>query len=75
MVTYANRSGDSGVAEYAIGPDCIVVRYVNSSTLYTYNHQKPGAVHVNRMKQLAADGLGLATYIAQYVRADYYCKS
>jgi len=35
---------------------------------------KPGAQHVARMKQLAEEGRGLATYINRYVRDNYARK-
>jgi hypothetical protein len=70
---YENRDGDSGVASYEIGPDFIRVQFRGGST-YVYSYARPGAQHVERMKELARAGLGLSTYISQNVRTAYARK-
>ena len=70
MTIYANHSRDSGVVSYDIGYDHIRVTFRGGKT-YRYSCQKAGRAHVNRMKQLAKSGRGLATYISQYVRDKY----
>ena len=74
MTPYANLSSDSGVSEYELGHDFIKVRFGRSTTVYVYDHSRPGSVHVKEMKRLAGDGRGLATYINQEVRKDYSWK-
>jgi hypothetical protein len=56
----------SGVSAYAVQADAIVVEFRDGS-LYLYNHDCPGRRHVERMKALADDGAGLATYITRRV--------
>ena len=70
---YRNLSGDSGVSCYATGPDFIAVQF-QDSTVYIYNYDRPGGVHVDRMKALAADGRGLGSYISRYVRKSFAWK-
>ena len=62
MQDYPNRSGSSGVRAFEIGPDFIIVRFADGGT-YLYNHERPGWAKVERMKLLAKQGRGLATYI------------
>jgi len=74
MEPYKNLSGDSGVAEFEIGPDFIKVRFVTSGTVYVYDHSDPGPSHVKKMKHLATSGKGLATHIAKEVKKRYSRK-
>jgi hypothetical protein len=67
---YLNRSGDSGVTHYAIGPDYIRVRFVGGR-IYRYSHAGAGREHVDHMKRLAAAGRGLGTYISRHVHDLY----
>ena len=73
MQPYRNFSGDSGISEYEVGPDYIRVRFAGPA-IYVYDHVRPGQHHVNQMKQLAAAGRGLATYISQHVKTAYARK-
>lgn len=70
MERYKNLGGDSGVAEFEIGPDYIKVRFTSGS-VYTYSNQSAGAAHIARMKQLAQSGHGLNSYIQTHVRNNY----
>ena len=70
MERYRNRSGDSGVIGYELDQDRIIVYFKNRS-VYEYTNQSAGALHVERMKKLAAEGEGLNTFINQYVRGNY----
>jgi hypothetical protein len=67
---YGNRSGQSGVAGYALVDDGIAVRFSNGA-IYLYDRTCPGRMHVARMKQLAREGEGLATYISRRVGQRY----
>lgn len=70
---YRNRSGTSGVAEFALFDDGIAVRFQDGHT-YLYGPGKPGRHHVGKMKSLAMAGRGLATYINRYVQDKYEAK-
>jgi len=71
MEKYGNLGGDSGVVSYDSLSTSIKIQFVNNSTIYVYTYSKPGKIHVEKMKQLARAGRGLATYISQKVRDDY----
>lgn len=72
MLPYANRSGNSGVSAYEIGPDFIRLQF-QSGTSYTYTYDSAGREHVERMKQLAASGRGLSKFLSGHpaVRKGY----
>ena len=70
MRRYKNISGDSGVLTYQMGEDHILVTFRNGNT-YRYTNKSAGKVHIAKMKALAQEGLGLSTYISQYVRDRY----
>lgn len=70
---YANRSGNSGITFYEIGPSFIRIWFKDGEG-YEYDNVKPGPDHVEAMKQLAEQGQGLATYINRYVRENYARK-
>jgi hypothetical protein len=70
MQIYQNRSGDSGVTHFEIGADYIDLRF-RGGRAYRYDHLRPGMLHVNRMKELAESGDGLATYLNQHVRKNF----
>jgi hypothetical protein len=67
---YGNRSGGSGVAGYALVDEGIAVKFSNGA-VYVYDRGCPGRAHVARMKQLAREGAGLATYISRRVGHRY----
>ena len=73
METYQNLGGNSGVAAYEIGQDFIRVQFSNGS-IYLYNYEKPGSQDVEHMKQLAANGQGLNSFINTDVRDNYARK-
>lgn len=67
---YDNRSGHSGVSGYALVDEGIAVKFANGA-VYLYDRACPGRMHVARMKQLAREGAGLATYISRRVGQRY----
>jgi len=67
---YGNRSGHSGVAGYALVDEGIAIKFSNGA-VYLYDRGCPGRAHVARMKQLAREGEGLATYISRRVGQRY----
>lgn len=70
MQHYKNIAGNSGVRAYDIGPDFIKVKFI-SGEVYTYSYTKAGKIHVERMKGLAQNGKGLASYISRNVKDLY----
>ncbi|MDR7271047.1 hypothetical protein J2X20_003705 [Pelomonas saccharophila] len=73
MQRYLNRSGDSGVVAYELGPASIAVRFVDGS-VYLYDARQPGAQQVDDMKRLAQAGRGLSGYISRSVQQNYARK-
>lgn len=73
MERYKNLSGTSGVAAFEAGENFIRVRFTDGGQ-YLYTHAKPGRTEVERMKALAARGLGLNTFINQGVKTRYTRK-
>lgn len=73
MQRYANRSGDSGVVGYELGPDWILVRFAEGS-VYRYDARHPGADVVAEMRRLAMAGRGLSGYISRVVQKDFARK-
>lgn len=70
---YKNKAGDSGVLAYEIAPDTITVQFADKES-YVYTYASTGRQAVEKMKQLARQGKGLATYINKYVRGKYARK-
>lgn len=66
MKSYRNKSGKSGVLSYDTGPDWISIQF--SGGIYKYSYNRAGKYHVEKMKILAQNGNGLATYINKYVK-------
>jgi len=64
MRPYKNLSGDSGVVSYEIGDDFVDVKFTSGSP-YRYTYEGVGRGNVERLKELAGEGRGLATYINQ----------
>ena len=75
METYKDINGDSGVSAYEIGNDYIKVKFKHGNDIYLYTYARPGAEHVERMKELAKSGDGLNAYININVRDKYESKS
>ena len=73
-MNYKNKKGDSGVSEYLIGNDSIILKFLNSKFHYLYNGLKPGKYQVDNMIQLAQEGKGLNRYINFHVRKKFYSK-
>jgi hypothetical protein len=73
MKAYRNRSGDSGVVAYEAGDDSIIVQFAGGKS-YLYNHAVTGRRNIERMKQLAAAGKGLGTFISRKVRELYAAR-
>lgn len=62
MEKYRSLNGHSGVECYMTGPDFITVGFRNGTfRMYTYESAGPDAVE--KMKDLAASGQGLNSYI------------
>lgn len=72
MKRYGNLTGDSGVLAWEAGKDYIIIKF-RGGDRYLYTNAATGERHVKQMKQLAAEGRGLSTYISQHVR-DRYAK-
>jgi hypothetical protein len=73
MKKYKNLDGNSGILAWEEGKDYIIVQFSDFEK-YLYNYIKPGKMLVERMKQFAGKGKGLATFINKYVRSNYYKK-
>ena len=73
MIPYANISGTSGVIGYEIGDDYVNVIF-NTRYVYTYTYSKAGFNHIEKMKILASEGLGLNSYININVKKKYTRK-
>lgn len=65
MNRYLNRSGKTGVAEYAIGIDFLDVKFKGREEVYRYSERSAGREQVAAMKVLAVSGRGLSTFISQ----------
>lgn len=70
---YGNRDGRSGVVAYALVGNGIAVRFVDGA-IYLYDRDCPGPAHVARMRALAREGRGLATYISRRVGRRYSAR-
>lgn len=71
MEKYMNIGGDSGVEEYEIGTDYIVVKFYKTLRTYIYSYDSAGKDAVEHMKRLAKSGEGLNEYINREVRYKY----
>jgi hypothetical protein len=71
MKRYKNLSGSSGIVAYQIGKDFIKIIFASDARPYVYSYKRPGKIKVDRMKQLALKGKGLATYINKYIRDNF----
>jgi|LauGreDrversion4_2_1035121.scaffolds.fasta_scaffold412863_1 hypothetical protein len=71
MKNYQNRSGNSNVISFKIGSDYITIIFKCSPHPYTYSYQSAGSFHVEKMKKLAINGIGLNSYILTTVRYDF----
>lgn len=74
MEQYLNYSGESGVQEFEIGPEFIILRFKQSPTRYLYDYLSAGRERVMEMVRLAELGRGLATYVTRNVRGKHARK-
>jgi hypothetical protein len=70
MQRYKNLSHESGVIAYEIRSSGIILQFADGSR-YLYTYASTGRDHVQEMKQLAAKGRGLTTYVNQHVGSAY----
>jgi len=64
---------NSGVKMYEETADGIILQF-EAGEKYLYNFIRPGEAHVKEMITLARKGVGLATYVNQHVRDNFYSK-
>ena len=69
---YRNRHGESPIRGYEVAGRHIDVQFADG--IYRYSYIRTGREHVERMKELARRGEGLATYISQHVHDAYEAK-
>lgn len=75
MTIYLNSKGDSGISEYDIGTDYIVVHFKNGKERhYKYDYATTGKAQVEEMKILAKRGAGLNSYINTSVKKNFASK-
>ncbi len=70
MQHYQNLSGKSGVSNYAISDDAILVEFRSGAT-YLYTEAQVGKTNFSAMQDLAKQGKGLSTFIAQQIRKTF----
>jgi hypothetical protein len=73
MTPYGNLNGSSGITAYEIRARSIVVEFRHRGK-YLYDYAIPGETDVEKMKVLALEGSGLATYINREIRGRYAAK-
>jgi len=73
MQRYKDVAGDSGITAFEIGRNYIRVQF-KEGVIYRYTYRSTGSRNVERMKLLATCGVGLTSYINQYVRDAYASK-
>lgn len=67
---YRNLGGNSSVRAYEILPTSIRVQF-NDGRWYSYSYSRAGKIHVENMKNLANNGIGLCSYIQRQVKYLY----
>lgn len=67
---YSNLGGNSSVRAYEILPTAIRVQF-NDGRWYSYSYSKAGRNHVENMKRLANEGIGLCSYIQRQAKYLY----
>lgn len=76
MMKYKDVTGLSTIDSYEVGENWIKIRFKNEIDVdYTYSSVRPGARHVQLMKNLAEVGGGLSTYISRYIRKNFEMKT
>ena len=73
MQRYGDVGRDAGVRAYETGDDFIRVEF-HDGAIYLYTYASTGAEDVERMKELAARGEGLTTFISHQVRKRFARK-
>ena len=73
MTHYKNISTKSEVKAYAAGNTFIEVTF-NTGSTYLYTNSSAGSSNIETMKKLAADGLGLHSFIQVRVPKKYAFK-
>ena len=73
MTKYNSADSNAGVIAFETGHDFIKIKFRDGS-IYLYTVQSTGASEIAKMKALAKEGVGLTTYINQYVRDRYQSK-
>lgn len=63
MQMYKNLGGNSNIRCYEIGDDYIDVIFYGTAKTYRYSYASAGRQHVEQMKRLAQQGMGLNSYI------------
>jgi hypothetical protein len=75
MPRYKNLSGRSNVESYEIDNDSITVTFMSGTIRnYLYDSSRPGSSAVSHMKDLAAQGQGLNSYISSTVKTNFSRK-
>ena len=67
MTPYRDNAKKHGVLAYDIQQNAIDVEFT-SGWIYHFSYEKPGALRVERMKELAQSGHGLSTFISKHVK-------
>ena len=69
---YKNKSNKSSIDTYKVGKDgdSIAITF-NSGSTYVYDYNKPGKEQVDKMKELAAAGEGLGSYVKKNVNKNF----
>jgi len=66
MKKYIDKTNNSGVESFEITSSSIKVKFKYSDEIYIYSYKSAGKTHVENMKNLAIEGIGLSTYISKY---------
>lgn len=75
MTPYRNLSGESNVVSYEITAGSIHVVFKSGAHKnYLYDSIRPGQAVVDQMKELAAQGSGLNSYISRVVKSNFARK-
>jgi len=70
MKRYLDLGGKSGIRSYEMGMDFIKVMF-SSGSVYLYDYAYTGIERVEKMKELAMEGMGLNSYIGKVIKRSY----
>ncbi|MBO9635768.1 MAG: hypothetical protein J7578_21870 [Chitinophagaceae bacterium] len=70
MEHYLNKSGKSPITKFLIEDEKVTVWY-NDDTSYSYSYARAGQPIVDKIRELALEGEGLATFISQSAKFLY----